>query len=78
MKEEDKKKGLPGLQDALEQEKWAESVSAEEEVLDEDALFDVQGGVENPEYKKYMQQECGLGCYMGGGGVSHEKPGQHI
>lgn len=74
MKEEKKKRTLPESREVLGQERRAEGYSAEEEVLDADALLDVQGGVENPEYKECMQQECGLGCYMGGGGVSHEDP----
>lgn len=73
MKEENKKRALPESRDVLGQERRAEGYSAEEEVLDADALLDVQGGAENPEYKECMQQECGLGCYMGGG-VSHEDP----
>lgn len=74
MKEENKKRALPESRDVLGQERRAGQGAVEEEVLDADALLDVQGGVENPEYKECMQQECGLGCYMGGGGVSHEKP----
>ncbi len=74
MKEENKKKTLPESRNVLGQERQAERSSAEEEVLDADALFDVQGGAENSEYKECMQQECGLGCYMGGGGLSHEEP----
>lgn len=77
MKGKNKKTVLPEPQDALGQERRAENVSPEEEVLDASALLDVQGGVENPEYKECMQQECGLGCYMGGGSVSHEEP-EHI
>lgn len=48
-----------------------------EEVLNLDELFDVQGGVEDTEEQEHMEENCGLGCYTGGGNiVINSKNGQ--
>lgn len=48
-----------------------------EEVLNLDELFDVQGGIEGIEEHEHMEENCGLGCYTGGGNiVINSKNGQ--
>lgn len=52
------------------------SLNGDDEVLNLNELFDVQGGVDNTDEKDHLEETCGLGCYGGRNIVIKKENGQ--